>query len=50
MIKKRYCARCGTQVKRGKIVSKGYNYYCPLHDEDLYKFETVKEAKRNDKH
>lgn len=32
-------------VERGKVVSKGYDFYCPLHDEDLYRFETVKGAK-----
>jgi hypothetical protein len=41
MIKKRFCCKCGHKVQRGKLVTKGYKYYCPFCDEDLYKFETV---------
>ena len=44
MIVKRYCKRCGKQVKRetNKYLKREYPYYCPHCDENMYKFETVK--------
>ena len=34
------CARCETPVEFGEV-SKGYFAVCPVHDEDLYEFETT---------
>ena len=35
------CSKCGTKVRKTNV--KGYKYYCPECDEDLYSFETEKE-------
>ena len=41
---KRYCFRCGCQVKKetDKDLRKEYPYYCPNCDENMYTFETYK--------
>ena len=36
-MKIRVCRRCGMVVKKSQV--KGYPWYCPMHDEDLYGFE-----------
>lgn len=39
--KNRVCRKCGNNVCIDKReISKGYSYYCPNCDEDLYTFET----------
>ena len=37
-MKVRVCSRCGTVVTKSPV--KGYLWYCPEHDEDLFGFET----------
>ncbi len=33
------CPKCKTKLQTGKIVSEGYDFYCPECDEDFYKME-----------
>lgn len=43
LIKDRFCRKCDSCVTRDREeVTKGYSYYCPNCDEDLFKFETIK--------
>jgi len=38
---KRYCNRCGKQVKKETEKTKdNYPYYCPNCDENMFEFET----------
>lgn len=44
MISKRYCLRCGHQVRRetDKDLKKEYPYFCPYCYENVFTFETYK--------
>lgn len=33
------CPKCGTKLMTGKLVSEGYDFYCPECDEDFYNVE-----------
>ena len=46
----RFCEKCGTRV-RVETVIRNYPYYCPVCQENLFRFETVhvRELKRQKK-
>lgn len=46
-MKKRYCGRCGTEVKEEICKDIDYPYYCPDCDENMYEFETVTKEGQN---
>ena len=41
---RRKCKRCGSWVKRETVkgLRKEYSFYCPMCDQNMYRFETVK--------
>lgn len=37
-----YCYRCGAEVEYEKHIGIDYPYYCPICNENMFKFETFR--------
>lgn len=38
----RYCRHCGAEVEYERHKDVGYPYYCPVCDENMFRFETFR--------